>query len=82
MVGKNFLVHKALGEAKNSEYQAETVLFQAKYFQWDNGTDIEKFISWQVASLAHWSTLSLPRFPLWLSECKKSECHCLQDCTE
>ncbi|GFU57295.1 hypothetical protein TNCV_3634821 [Trichonephila clavipes] len=38
---KNLLVHKALGEAKNSVFQEETVLSQAMYFQWDNGTDIK-----------------------------------------
>ncbi|GFV80898.1 hypothetical protein TNCV_3517651 [Trichonephila clavipes] len=59
MVGKIFLVPKDLGEVKNSEFQAETVLSQAKCFQWDNSTDVERLISWQVASLASWSTLSL-----------------------
>ncbi|GFX04071.1 hypothetical protein TNCV_3972201 [Trichonephila clavipes] len=42
MVGKNLLVHKALGETKNSVFQEETVLSQAKCFQCDNGTDIKK----------------------------------------
>ncbi|GFX66582.1 mariner Mos1 transposase [Trichonephila clavipes] len=41
---KNLLVHKALGEAKNSVFLEETVLSQAKCFQWDNGTDIKRFI--------------------------------------
>ncbi|GFV93955.1 hypothetical protein TNCV_3573081 [Trichonephila clavipes] len=65
MVGKDLLVHKALGEAKNSVFQEETVLSQAKCFQWDNGTDINRLISRQVASLANRSALSLPRYPLW-----------------
>ncbi|GFT75466.1 hypothetical protein TNCV_4832811 [Trichonephila clavipes] len=29
-------VHKALGEAKNSVFQEETLLSQARRFQWDN----------------------------------------------
>ncbi|GFV93611.1 hypothetical protein TNCV_1989231 [Trichonephila clavipes] len=58
MVGRNFLVRKALGE--------ETIHSQANCFQWDNSTGIERFISWQVASLANWSAVSLGRFPLWL----------------
>ncbi|GFT57030.1 hypothetical protein TNCV_1690951 [Trichonephila clavipes] len=45
--------------------QAETVLSQAKCFQWDNITDIERYVSWKVASLTNESSLSLPRFPLW-----------------
>ncbi|GFX39729.1 hypothetical protein TNCV_2104731 [Trichonephila clavipes] len=69
---KNFLDHKALGEAKNSEFQVETVLFQANCFQWDNGTDIERFISWQVASLANWSALSHCRDFHYDPENKKS----------
>ncbi|GFY19220.1 hypothetical protein TNCV_4225841 [Trichonephila clavipes] len=46
-------VHKALGEAKNSMFQEDTVFSQAKCFQWDNDTDIKRFTSWQVASLAN-----------------------------
>ncbi|GFS60025.1 hypothetical protein TNCV_3455911 [Trichonephila clavipes] len=41
MVGKNLLVHKALGEAKNSVFQEETVLSLDICFQWDNGKDFK-----------------------------------------
>ncbi|GFV84354.1 hypothetical protein TNCV_2044021 [Trichonephila clavipes] len=50
MIGKIFLVHKALEEAENSVFQEETVISQAKCFQWNNYADIKRFISWQVAS--------------------------------
>ncbi|GFY24758.1 hypothetical protein TNCV_1018041 [Trichonephila clavipes] len=57
MVGKKLLVHKALGEAKNSVFHVETALSQAKCFQWDNGTDIS-CSQLDVASLHNWPTLS------------------------
>ncbi|GFV23780.1 hypothetical protein TNCV_959741 [Trichonephila clavipes] len=44
-VGKSVLIPKALTEAENSVFQAETVLSQAKCFRRNNnGTDIKRSI--------------------------------------
>ncbi|GFV57122.1 hypothetical protein TNCV_99551 [Trichonephila clavipes] len=56
---KNFFVHKALGEAENSEFQVETVIFQAKYAssgttaQTSKGSYLGRLPLWPTGPLYH-----------------------------